>query len=244
MSQKIVIIGATSGIAQVLGRQFANQKNELFLIGRNELHLKTLSDDFSIRSEKPCQWLIFHAEKIDTFDACLSRALSALTRIDMLIIAHGTLPHQIDCQRDYHKAIETFELNATSYIGLLTLFAFYFEKQKSGSIVAFSSCAGDRGRKSNYVYGAAKSAISTFCAGLQAHLREYGVNVLTVKPGFVDTPMTAQFKKGFLWAQPEDVAAHILHAIEKKKTVVYTPWFWRYIMLIIKILPQSLMSKL
>lgn len=243
MSKKIVIIGATSAIAQALGRQFADDQNELFLIARNEAHVKTIAADLAIRSGKPCQFTTFNAENNDGIENCLSSALTALSQIDIAIVAHGTLADQTACQQNVQKALTEFQVNATSYIGLLTVFGYYFEKQKSGSIVVLSSCAGDRGRKSNYLYGAAKAAVSAFSAGLRAHLHASHVHVLTVKPGFVDTPMTQHFKKGFLWAKPDEVAKDMIKAMHSKKAILYTPWFWKYMMLIIKWLPEGMMRQ-
>ncbi|MCG8081658.1 MAG: SDR family NAD(P)-dependent oxidoreductase, partial [Candidatus Thiodiazotropha taylori] len=137
-----------------------------------------------------------------------------------------------------------FEVNALTTISLLTNLANYFEAQQRGSIVVISSVAGDRGRQSNYVYGAAKGAVTIFLQGLRNRLTKSGVNVLTVKPGFVDTPMTADFPKGALWASSEKVAQDINKAIDAQKSVAYVPWFWRYIMLIIKSIPEMVFKKL
>lgn len=242
--KKVVIIGATSAIAEAMGRQFSDQKNELFLIGRQEAHLKILSEDFSARSQKPCQYYIFEALQSAQFLQCLYAALDALASIDILVIAHGTLPDQKKCERNYQVAIEEFTVNATSYIGLLTVFSAYFEKQGQGNIIAFSSCAADRGRPSNYLYGSAKAAITTFCAGLHLSLQDKGVGVLIVKPGFVDTPMTKEFKKGLLWAKPESVSKKIIAAMINRKNVIYVPGFWRYIMVLIRLLPGMIVKRL
>lgn len=241
--KKIVVIGATSGIAQAICRQYAEQKNELFLIARNRDHLESLSKDIAIRSGRPCGFALFDAKENQKIEHCLESALAMLSEIDVLVIAHGTLPSQEKCRDNLSEALLEFQINATSYIGLMTLFGNYFRKEKKGSMVVFSSCAGDRGRKSNYLYGATKAAISTFSSGLRASLHSDGVHVMTVKPGFVDTPMTADFKKNFLWASPDKVASAVIKAVECKKSVLYVPRFWSYIMLIIKHLPEFLMRK-
>ncbi len=131
-----------------------------------------------------------------------------------------------------------------SVISLLTHLGNRFEAQRHGAIAVISSVAGDRGRLSNYVYGTAKGAVSIFMQGLRNRLYKSGVNVLTIKPGFVDTPMTAQLPKGALWAQPDHIAAGIIKAIDSGKTVVYLPGFWRLIMLIIKSIPESVFRRL
>jgi hypothetical protein len=129
-------------------------------------------------------------------------------------------------------------------IEFITAAANYFENKKSGTIVVIGSVAGDRGRQSNYIYGTAKSMLSTFLQGLRNRLHPHGVQVITVKPGFVDTPMTASFKKGALWASADSIAAGIEKAIAKKSDVVYLPGFWRFIMLIICHIPEGIFKKL
>ena len=118
------------------------------------------------------------------------------------------------------------------------------EAQKEGSICVIGSVAGDRGRSSNYIYGSAKAGLAAFTQGLRQRLSKFNIDILLVKPGFVDTPMTQEFKKGFLWASPERVARDICSAIDKRKSTLYTPWFWGWIMLVIKHIPESIFKKL
>jgi len=123
------------------------------------------------------------------------------------------------------------------------MFANILEKQQGGSLCVISSVAGDRGRKSNYIYGAAKACLSTFMQGLRNRLFPH-VQVLTVKPGFVISPMTTGFKKGLLWVSPEVIAKDICRAIMRQQDVLYTPWFWRWIMLIIKHIPERIFKRM
>ncbi len=129
-------------------------------------------------------------------------------------------------------------------ISLATIITNIFEERNKGILVVLSSVAGDRGRASNYIYGAAKSSVSTFLEGLSDRLNGTGVSVITIKPGFVDTPMTEGIDKGLLWAQPETIAEGIKKAVEKRKNVVYLPWFWKWIMLVIKIIPRMIFKRL
>ncbi|MDF1761478.1 MAG: SDR family oxidoreductase [Coxiellaceae bacterium] len=244
MSNKTIIIGATSAIAQAMAKQLASAGHQLFLVARNTTHMQTLADDVAVRSQQTCETFTFDANSNELYQDCLTQATASLGHIDNVIIAHGTLPNQDDCQQNLTATLQEFQVNATSYIGLMTVFGQYLEQQGAGHLVVFSSCAGDRGRQSNYLYGATKAAISAFSAGLRSRLFKKGISVLTVKPGFVDTPMTKAFKKGFLWAQPEDVAKHVIQAMQNKKTIVYVPGFWRYIMMIIKCIPENLMKRL
>ena len=163
--------------------------------------------------------------------------------VDVALLAHGTLPDQKLCETDAGQTLSTLEINALSHISLLTMLAERFERQGTGTIAVITSVAGDRGRKSNYVYGTAKRAVSTFLDGLRHRLAATQVKVIDIRPGFVDTPMTAEFDKGVLWAQPEKVGGDIARAIEKGRSVVYSPWFWRYIMLIIRSVPAFVFHK-
>jgi short-subunit dehydrogenase len=133
--------------------------------------------------------------------------------------------------------------NALSVIALLTLIANQFEQQGFGAIAVISSVAGDRGRESNYVYGTAKGAVSIFAQGLRNRLARAGVKVVTIKPGSVDTPTTAALKKGALWSTPASVAKRIHRAMANGENIVYTPWFWRWIMGIIRAVPESIFKK-
>jgi short-subunit dehydrogenase len=164
--------------------------------------------------------------------------------LDALLVAHGTLSDQSACERSPELTLHEFKTNALSVIALCTLIANRFEAQSSGVIAVISSVAGDRGRQSNYVYGAAKAAVSAYLSGLRQRLRSKGVSVVTIKPGFVDTPMTAAFKKGVLWASPARVGKAIARAMIHGPPVVYVPWFWRPIMAIIRAVPETLFQRL
>jgi len=129
-------------------------------------------------------------------------------------------------------------------MSLLTHLANYFETQKAGTLAVISSVAGERGRQSNYVYGAAKGAVSIFLQGLRQRLDKSGVHVLTIKPGFVDTPMTKELKKGLLWADPQAVAKLIHKGVAAKKSIIYTPGYWALIMAVIKAIPERLFKKI
>jgi len=163
--------------------------------------------------------------------------------LDTVLIAHGTLSDQAECERSVEALRREFDVNALSTMALLTPLANRFQQQGHGTLAVISSVAGDRGRMSNYAYGSAKAAVSAFLSGQRQRLQKYGVNVLTIKPGFVDTPMTREFPKGALWAQPEVVARGIANAIDKGRSVVYLPWFWSLIMLVIKHVPEFVFKR-
>ena len=184
-------------------------------------------------------------DRLDQHPALLDRAAQALGGIDIALLAHGTLPDQVACQQSVAMMLAAIHTNALSVISLATLLANAFEARGQGVLVAIGSVAGDRGRQSNYVYGAAKGMVGLFLQGLRNRLNGKGIQIITVKPGFVDTPMTAAFeKKGLLWAQPDQIAKGIVAAVEHRRDVVYLPWFWRWIMAVIRHIPEGVFKRM
>ena len=242
--QKVLIIGATSAIAQEVAKLYAEVGSQLFLVARNTDKLEQVARDLSVRGASATDSLSLDLAEIDQHEDLLTRADKFLGGIDIVLIAHGTLPDQKTCEASLNHTMQELQINLLSTISLLTLLANYFEKQGSGCLAVISSVAGDRGRQSNYVYGAAKGGLSIFLQGLRNRLSKAGVCVLTIKPGFVITPMTAEFKKGVLWAQPKQIAEAIVSAIRKRKNVVYVPWFWRWIMFIIRNIPENIFKRM
>ena len=243
--KKILIIGATSAIAEATARLWAVQQgHSLYLIGRSAERLGGIAADLKVRGAKSTQFAMLDVNYFAQHAAALDTAIDALGGIDIVLIAHGTLGNQNVCEQDFAATLQELNTNAISVISLLTHLANRFEAQRHGSIVVISSVAGDRGRQSNYVYGTAKGAVTIFMQGLRQRLRKSGVQVVTVKPGFVDTPMTAEFKKGLLWARPEAIARSICAGVEKRRDVVYAPWFWWGVMGVIGVIPEWLFKKL
>lgn len=244
IGMKVLIIGATSAIAHETAKCFAKEGAELFLVGRSEEKLAVVAGDLKVRGARRCESAGLDLNDLERHGALLQQAIEVLGGLDMLLIAHGSLGDQQKCERSVEETLKELTTNALSVISLLTLSANYFEQQKSGCIAVISSVAGDRGRQSNYVYGTAKAAVNAFLQGLRNRLAKSGVAVLTIKPGFVDTPMTAHIKKGPLFAQPQRVGEGIYQAMKQGKDVVYLPWFWRPIMLIVGSIPERIFKKL
>lgn len=240
----IVIVGAQSAIAEAVYKKWAKPENSFFLWGTNAEKLLSLSQDLNVRGAGHVYTAVMDAKHLEEHSQVLSESLDKLGAVDLLLLSYGVLSNQSECQQQIDSLADSMTINLLSPIYLLTYFANYFEERKSGSIIVISSVAGDRGRLSNYVYGSAKAGLSAFLQGLRQRLQKSGVYVLTVKPGFVDTPMTKSFKKGFLWASPDKVADLVLEAFEKKKDIIYTPSFWRLIMFLIRSVPESAFKRL
>ena len=242
--QKVLIIGATSAIAQEVAKLYANSGSQLYMIARNSDKLEQVAQDLSVRGATAVTTYSCDLTDTTRHDEILRLADKALGGIDITLIAHGTLPEQKECESSINHTLQEFQINLISVVSLLTVLGNYFEKQGKGCIAVLSSVAGDRGRQSNYVYGAAKGGLTIFLQGLRNRLSKTGVCVLTIKPGFVITPMTVNFKKGLLWAQPKKIAEAIVTAIRKRKNVVYVPWFWFWIMLIIRNIPENIFKRM
>ena len=232
----VLIIGAKSDIAKAVARKYAKQGYDLFLAARNSDELEALARDIEIRSQQ-----IVKYGELDILDFNSHQAFydSLEEKPIGVVCAVGYLGSQDKAQLDFTEAQR---ITNTNYLGITRLFdiiASDFESRGNGFMVGISSVAGDRGRKSNYVYGAAKAAFSAYLSGLRNRLHDAGVQVLTVKPGFVATSMTAGMDlPEKLTAQPEAVADDIYNAQQKGKNIIYTKWIWRWIMLIIKHIPE------
>ncbi len=235
---RVLIIGATSAIAEATAREFARRGDALYLLARDAARTQAIADDLRVRGASKVGSAVMDANAFTQHGASLASAHEFLGDINVALIAHGTLSPQRECEQSVGAMLHEFNTNALSVMALCTLLGKQFEAQRSGTLAVISSVAGDRGRGSNYVYGSAKAAVSAFLSGLRQRLHPAGVNVLTIKPGFVDTPMTASFKKGALWATPAQVGAAIHSAILRRKPVLYVPWFWWGIMVVIKVIPE------
>jgi short-subunit dehydrogenase len=240
----VLIVGATSAIAEAVGRIYAGRGDALFLVGRKADALAAIAADLKVRGAHTVDSETLDANDLASHEGMLSRAVQVLGGLDTVLIAYGTLSDQKACECSAELTVQELNNNAVSVVALLTQVAPLLEARKTGSIAVISSVAGDRGRQSNYVYGSAKALVTAFLSGLRQRLQKAGVAVITVKPGFVDTPMTAAFRKGFLWAKPQQVAAGIVRAIDRSTPVVYLPSFWYPIMLIIRSVPEGVFRRL
>jgi short-subunit dehydrogenase len=244
---RLAIFGATSAIAERVARLYAEKGAWIHLVARDGGKLQTIVADLRARGATDVSVQTYDFSDIDGLPALIADMQARFGVPDRALIAFGTLPDQAACQSEEGTARKALDLNFLSP-ALLTQALARLMAPTGGAIAVIGSVAGDRGRSSNYVYGAAKGGLAIFAQGLAHHLSlnkgKAPLSVVLVKPGFVDTPMTAAFPKGPLWAKPEAVALDIHAALERgRSAIVYTPFFWRYILLIIRALPQMVMHR-
>ena len=238
----ILIVGANSDIAKACAREYAKNGYDLYLALRDKDRLLDFKKDVEVRTGRRVKLLELDILDFDShqnfYDSLDNKPLG-------VIVAVGYLGNQRVAQKDFKEAKRIIDTNYTGVVSLLNIVANDFEKRRSGFIVGISSVAGDRGRESNYIYGSAKSALSTYLSGLRNRLYKSQVQVVTVKPGFVDTKMTKDLDlPPKLTAKPDEVAQDIFNAQQNGKDIVYTKWIWRYIMMIIKAIPEWQFKKM
>jgi decaprenylphospho-beta-D-erythro-pentofuranosid-2-ulose 2-reductase len=240
----VAIFGATSDIAASLARRYAAERAGLLLVGRDVSELTLIAADLTVRGAAKVDVLEADFADLSTLPGLADAAWRRFGRLDIAVLAYGTLPDQFAAESAPMLAEAALRINFTSPVVLLSALAPRFEAQKSGVIAAISSVAGDRGRRSNYLYGAAKGGLQRYLEGLRHRLHKPGVSVLDVRPGFVATKMTAHLdQKGPLWTTPDKVADDIVAGIRARRAVVYTPWFWRGIMTVICAVPRALFHR-
>jgi decaprenylphospho-beta-D-erythro-pentofuranosid-2-ulose 2-reductase len=244
--KKIVIVGATSAIAEHCARLWAVDGTlDLTLVARDASRCEPVAQDLRVRSPGSSIAVVQADFHDSTAIAALADRLAAGGRIDIVLIAHGSLPDQQACQIDLAASRNALEVNAVSPVLFAEAFAGHLARQHHGTLAIIGSVAGDRGRRSNYVYGAAKGLVTRYAQGLQHRFAGSGVKVVLIKPGPTDTPMTAALKSGGAKLAPvEDVAAGIVKAIARGQAVAYVPGKWRVIMLVIMHLPALVFNKI
>jgi decaprenylphospho-beta-D-erythro-pentofuranosid-2-ulose 2-reductase len=242
--KKILIIGGASAIATETAKFFAKDGASLFLVDINPGRLEAVKDDINTFYPTTIHTFALNVNEFERHKEMFDIAVETLGGLDAVLIAHGTLPDQEKIKKNNLDIIREFNTNCVSVISIASIAANYFEEKKAGCIAAISSVAGDRGRQSNYIYGSAKGGISIFFQGLRNRLSSSNVSVVTIKPGFVDTPMTANMPKNPLYSSPVKIGKGIYDAMKAGKDIVYLPGFWRCIMMIIKMIPEGIFKKL
>jgi decaprenylphospho-beta-D-erythro-pentofuranosid-2-ulose 2-reductase len=237
----VLILGATSDIGYAIARKFASEKYDVQLAARNTNSLEPFQSDIQIRFGVHCS--------LHSFDAIDFRShpgfYSALQpKPDVTVYVIGYMNDNEKVITDWEESLRTINTNYTGAVSILNLVATDYALRKTGTIVGISSVAGNRGRQSNYIYGSAKSAFTAYLSGLRNKMYHDNVHVITVLPGFVYTKMTEHLKlPPLLTANPESVAQAIFNGVRSKKDILYVKWFWRWIMLIITSIPESMFKK-
>ncbi len=244
MSGAVLILGATSAIARGSAAAFARRGRALYLAGRDLEELRRDAADLAIRYGVEVRFGAFDAEATEHHATFLERVGAEMGELAGVLVAFGYLGDQGKAAADFAETEAIINRNFVGAVSILNLCAARMEQGGSGFIAGIASVAGDRGRQSNYTYGAAKGAFALYLQGLRNRLFPAGVRVLTVKPGFVDTGMTFGMPGLFLVATPAAVGERIARAAERGRDVLYVPWFWRYIMLIITHIPERIFKRL
>lgn len=243
--QKVVILGATSGIAVEVERQLARRGCELLLVARSSERLTALQSDLLVRGA--AQVFVCPADlgSLEQQAGIFDYICRTLPAFDTVLLAYGSMRSQKDAEVSVDILLDELNVNFVSASAILARFAAHFERRRTGCIAAITSVAGDRGRRSNYVYGSAKGALSLFLQGLRSRLHPAGVKVLTIKPGPVQTQMTDRLPNASRFADPELVAADIVRALERRQPdILYTPRIWRYIMTAVEHIPETIFKRL
>jgi decaprenylphospho-beta-D-erythro-pentofuranosid-2-ulose 2-reductase len=243
-SRRVLVVGATSAMAVEAARLYAADGARLFLTGRHPARLEAVAADLRVRGAGQVESTILDVTDRRRCEEVMNAAWTAFDGLEVALIAHGVLPDQARSQASVDETVASLDVNFTSTVALLTVLANRFEAQRHGCIAVITSVAGDRGRQSNYVYGAAKGGLERFLQGLRNRLFHAGVAVVTLKPGFVDTPMTAGLAQGPLFASARQAGRAIHRAIERRRNVAYIPWFWRPIMAVIRRIPEFAFKRL
>jgi len=244
--KKIMVFGACSAIAQETIKCFAREDADLFLIDLSLHRLEAVRDDVIARTGSKSKFFLDTMNALDfaQHESLINKVIKQMNGLDAVLIAHGTLPDQQKAQLSAELTLREFAINCTSVISLITIIANYFEQKGEGTIAVISSVAGDRGRQSNYIYGAAKGGVTRFLQGLRNRLSTKGIKVITIKPGLVDTPMTAGVKKNPLFSSAEVVGKGIYKSMRSGKDVVYLPSYWRLIMWVVIHIPEGIFKKM
>ena len=245
-TKSVLILGATSGVARHVADQFARLGYEVGLAGRDQTELEVLAADVRTRHEVICHTLAFDALAFESHSDFVRQCAEVFNGLPGgVVLCFGFMADQGQAQQEFSVARRTIDTNLTGAVSILELFAAAFEARGNGFLAALTSVAGDRGRKMNYIYGASKAGLNAYLQGLRNRLHASGVQVTTIKPGFMDTPMTHGMPlPKALVAAPETAAAAMVKAIVRGRDVAYIPFFWRYIMWIIKGIPERQFKKM
>ncbi len=241
---RVLVFGATSAICHEVLKLYAVERAHFFLVARSEDALAAIADDLVARGAKVEGTACYDFNDCLQHGATVVRGQACLGEIDLVLVAHGSLPDQVECESSSAATKTCMDDNFTSTAVIVQAGAQQLAEQSRGTLAVISSVAGDRGRKSNYTYGAAKAGIDTLLQGLQGRFSGSAVKIVNIKPGMVITPMTAHLQHGAIWATPAAIAPRVHRAIAAGRKVCYVPGYWRLIMFIIRCLPTGILARL
>ena len=240
----ILVVGASSAIAKYVIRELCSKDVSFIFAGRDISTFNDMAKDSVLRGAIAASVVHFDATDSASVSSLIPTVLSQVQKIDICLIAHGILPDQTKCNEDSDYLQTQYQVNCLSVIGICNDIANHFENNQQGCLAVISSVAGDFGKQSNYAYGSAKAALNIYLQGLRSRLYRRNVRVITIKPGFVDTPMTQDFKKGFMWAQPQAIAKQIVKTLTRGNGEYYLPGYWGIIMFVFKHVPEQIRARL
>jgi len=242
IDRRILVIGATSAVGEQAARLWASPSTHFDLVARDKNKLLEVAADLNARGAKTTLWP-YDIRDPELHESALPTILQG--GFNIVFCSHGLLGDTDRAENDSKHAAEILEVNMTSTVLLLNQIAKSLgDRQTAATIAVITSVAGDRGRQSNYFYGAAKGGLSIFLAGLRNRYAKRHIHVLTVKPGFIATPMTKHLPQNKLYVSPEYVAAQIVKAVARQRDVIYVPGIWRLIMMIIRCIPETIFKRL
>ena len=238
----VLILGGNSDVGKSIARDFSKLGSSIILTSRKKGQLDSFKSDLEIRYSIKCDLEFFDVLDFNSHESFYNNLKN---KPDIVISCIGYLDKQEKSENSFEESLKSIQTNFTGLVSILNVVSNDFEKKKKGLIVGISSVAGDRGRGTNYIYGSSKSGYTSYLSGLRNRLNKSGVSVITVKPGFIKSKMTGHLVlPKILTATPEEISSDIINSIKKRKSIVYTKWFWKWIMLIIKFIPESIFKKL
>ena len=242
--RKILVLGATSGIAEACIRLWAGRGDALYLVGRNADKLAVVAADARVRGASHVGTAVANLDDTAGHAEVLAHGVNSLGGLDVAFLALGVLGEQPEAEKNFAAAEQIVHTNFVAPVSLLTWLANYTAQRRAGTLAVLSSVAGERGRKSNYVYGSSKAGLTAFVDGLRNRIDREGVRVMTIKPGPVKTAMTEGMKGSGKFADVDAVAGSLVKAIDRGDDVVYVPGIWRVIMAVIRVIPERVFKKM
>ena len=242
--KNIFIVGANSSIALPCIKIWAKRNYRLYLLGRNGEKLNILKKELERDYNANVEIIVKDLKNQKSCEELKDEYFKKNSLLDVLFICYGVLGNQEKLLSNNDSLSDHLFINSISKIIIINSFIKYFKKQKNGTIAVITSVAGDIGKSSNFVYGSSNAMLTNYLSGLRQDLFDFNIKVVNAKPGLIETPMTSDFKKNLLYSNPNKICTKLVNSIEKNNSDIYLPFFWRYIILVIKLMPKFLFNRL